>query len=107
MFVNEALKGQPSIGGFEPFEMVDVRDAAELHVRSLLKEEAGGERITVSGHNYCYQDLRESLKVYSQDPILSYNPFCSRHCPRHFSQRSRCAQRYPWVREDQGLREDI
>lgn len=37
---------------------IDVRDLGSAHVLSLLKEEAGGERIIVTAGKFVWQDWR-------------------------------------------------
>ena len=43
----------------EATALIDVRDVAELHVRALETEKAGGERIFAMTDSAVWQDLRE------------------------------------------------
>lgn len=45
--------------------MVDVRDVAELLVRSLFTEKAGGERFLVVGHRFTWQQVCKYSLVMS------------------------------------------
>ncbi|TEB29167.1 NAD(P)-binding protein [Coprinellus micaceus] len=49
-------KDKEQLGEKNGYAWVDVRDVAEAHVRSLEKEEAGGERIIVSSWSYIWQE---------------------------------------------------
>jgi len=50
---------------------VDVRDLAEAHIRSLEREEAGGERIIISAGEFVWNDWIEVAKSLSPSPVPS------------------------------------
>lgn len=49
----KSLEVLATIGG----GWIDVRDAALAHTLSLSKEEAGGERLIISGGEFVFQDF--------------------------------------------------
>ncbi|KAJ3506177.1 hypothetical protein NMY22_g17339 [Coprinellus aureogranulatus] len=54
-------KDKERLGNAQGYAWVDVRDIAEAHVRSLEKEEAGGERIIVSSGSYIWQEWIDAV----------------------------------------------
>jgi len=51
---------------------IDVRDIALAHALSLIKEEAGGERVVVSAGEWVYQDFIDTANALSPSPIPSH-----------------------------------
>ncbi|KAJ8089397.1 hypothetical protein PM082_014645 [Marasmius tenuissimus] len=51
---------------------VDVRDVAEAHVRALLKQEAGGNRIIVSAGHFNWQDWLDVANSLSSPPYTKH-----------------------------------
>ncbi|KAK1235164.1 hypothetical protein PQX77_001621 [Marasmius sp. AFHP31] len=51
---------------------VDVRDVAEAHVRALLKQEAGGNRIIVSAGDFNWQDWLDAANSLNPSPYTKH-----------------------------------
>ncbi|KDQ17957.1 hypothetical protein BOTBODRAFT_29275 [Botryobasidium botryosum FD-172 SS1] len=63
-FFFDAMQGEglPQSKASAPFgDYVDVRDVAEMHVRALTEEAAGGERFICSGGVLSWQDVYDTL----------------------------------------------
>ncbi|KAG8956337.1 hypothetical protein FRC04_004417 [Tulasnella sp. 424] len=48
--------------------MIDVRDVAELMVRSLFTEKAGGERFLTNSHRFTWQQVEDALNIEPKLP---------------------------------------
>ncbi|KAJ3501157.1 hypothetical protein NMY22_g19021 [Coprinellus aureogranulatus] len=62
------------LGNAQGYAWVDVRDIAEAHVRSLEKEEAGGERIIVSSGSYIWQEWIDTVNKVAPDTVKDTLP---------------------------------
>ncbi|KAI9058008.1 D-lactaldehyde dehydrogenase [Trametes sanguinea] len=47
------------------YQYIDVRDFAKTQVESLLKEEAGGQRLIVTGHEFVWQQFIDVARKYT------------------------------------------
>ncbi len=56
--LNGSMPGTPRIG----FNIVDVRDVADLHIRAMLAPEADGQRFIAAGDFYWMADIAKVLK---------------------------------------------
>jgi dihydroflavonol-4-reductase len=57
--LNGSMPGTPHIG----FNIVDVRDVADLHIRAMLAPAAGGQRFIAAGDFYWMADIAKVLKA--------------------------------------------
>lgn len=61
-FIRRLLDGQPPALPRLAFNITDVRDVAELHVRAMLKPEAAGERFIAIGDALWYKEMAQALR---------------------------------------------
>ena len=57
--MNGSMPGTPRLG----FNLVDVRDVADLHIRAMTAPEAAGERFIAAGDFYWMADIAKVLKA--------------------------------------------
>jgi nucleoside-diphosphate-sugar epimerase len=62
-FIQRLLDGQPPALPRLGFNITDVRDLADLHIRAMETPEAGGERFIALGEALWYADVAAALKV--------------------------------------------
>ncbi|KIL60764.1 hypothetical protein M378DRAFT_167742 [Amanita muscaria Koide BX008] len=61
---------------------VDVRDLAQVLVKSLVCPEAGGERIIITSGSAVWQDWLDTANALSPSPIPSHSPNTDKVLPR-------------------------
>ncbi|KAI0659011.1 D-lactaldehyde dehydrogenase [Cubamyces menziesii] len=73
------------------YEYIDVRDFARTQILSLIKPEAGGERLIVSGHPFVWQQFLDAARQYSDKiPVGEpYDPSKVEFPVRYNSEKSR------------------
>ncbi|KAJ8089399.1 hypothetical protein PM082_014647 [Marasmius tenuissimus] len=106
------LTYEPDAAGKSPqtlasriFCWVDVRDVAEAHVRALLKQEAGGNRIIVSAGHFNWQewlDTANSLtpSPYTKHPLSRGTPGAGRDSQPHVVYKTERAKKLLGISND-------
>jgi nucleoside-diphosphate-sugar epimerase len=61
--IDGLLKGRPSVMPRIGFNVVDVRDVADLHIRAMTAPEAAGQRFIASGERMWMSDVAAILKT--------------------------------------------
>lgn len=61
-FIQRLLNGQPPALPRLAFNITDVRDLADLHVRALLTPDAAGERFIAMGDALWYKEMAQTLR---------------------------------------------
>lgn len=62
-FVRRLLEGQPPALPRLAFNIIDVRDLADLHIRAMTEPAAAGQRFIAMGEALWYRDMAEALRA--------------------------------------------